>query len=1039
MNISGPFIRRPVATTLLTAAIAIAGGIAFNVLPVSPLPQVDFPTISVSAGLPGASAQIMASSVATPLERQFGHIAGVTEMTSSSSLGSTSVTMQFDLSRNIDAAARDVEAGINAARTYLPANLPSNPSYRKVNPADSPIMILGLTSDKYDKEAMYDSASTIMEQKLSQIQGVGQVAVGGASYPSVRVDVNPPQLNHYGITLGTIQRLLSLQNSDIARGQISNDVITADIITNDQISKANEYKPLIVGYHNGLAVHLSDVANVMDSAQSIRTAGYLNGTPSVTVIIFRQPGANIIQTNNRIRAQLPFLQAVMPQGINTTVVLDRTTTIKASLHDVESSLIISVVLVILVVFLFLRNGRATLIPSVAVPVSLIGTFSVMYLLNYSLDNLSLMALTISTGFVVDDAIVVMENISRYLEMGMPPAEAALKGAKEIGFTVLTMSTSLIAVFIPLLMMGGIVGRLFREFAVTLSTAIIVSMVISLTTTPMMCAHLLKSHKGETHGPLYRASEKFFDGMLSVYRHSLLWVLDNSGLMLVVLLLTIVLNVVLIIKIPKGFFPQQDTGALVGGVQGPQDASFGVMNASIKALVNVIKADPAVANVNAYTGGSGGGGGGGGSNGGFIYAALKPLDERKVSAADIINRLRPKMNRLPVAQAFLQAAQDLRIGGRGGNALYQYTLQADNVQDLAKWGPILLTQMKRLPGFQDVNSDQQNGGLEEVLNYDRTTAARLGLTPASLDSALYSAFGQAEVSVIYTQLNQYYVVLEVAPQYWQSPEGLKYTYPGASARGVIPIRAVSTARAGTTPLQVNHTGVFPSVTVSFNLAPGLSLSDATLEINEMQTKLGMPSTIRGFFAGTLQAYQDSLSTEPILITTALLTVYIVLGMLYESLVHPLTIISTLPPASVGAMLALLVFKNDLNVISIIGIVLLIGLVKKNAIMMIDFALAAERLQGKSTLDAIFEACMLRFRPIMMTTLAALFGALPLAFGTGTGSELRRPLGITIVGGLIVSQMLTLYTTPVIYLYMDRLRLRALGKHHDSFSANPEAII
>ena len=613
---------------------------------------------------------------------------------------------------------------------------------------------------------------------------------------SVRVDVNPPQLNRYGITLATIQRLLSLQNSDIARGQISNGVITADIITNDQISKADQYRPLIVGYHNGLAVHLSDVANVQDSAQSIRTAGYLNGIPSVTVIIFRQPGANIIQTNNRIRAQLPFLAAVMPQGIKTTVVLDRTTTIKASLHDVETSLIISVVLVILVVFLFLRNGRATLIPSVAVPVSLIGTFAVMYLLNYSLDNLSLMALTISTGFVVDDAIVVMENISRYLEMGMPPAEAALKGAKEIGFTVLTMSTSLIAVFIPLLMMGGIVGRLFREFAVTLSTAILVSMVISLTTTPMMCAHLLKAHDGEKHGAVYRASERFFDGMLNVYRHSLLWVLDNSGLMLVVLLLTIALNVVLIVKIPKGFFPQQDTGAMVGGVQGPQDASFSVMNASIKALVNVIKSDPAVANVNAYIGG-----GGGGSNGGFIYAALKPLDERKVSVMEIINRLRPKMNRLPVASAFLQAAQDLRIGGRGSNALYQYTLQADNVQDLAKWGPILLAQMKRLPGFQDVNSDQQNGGLEEVLNYDRTTAARLGLTPGSLDSALYNAFGQAEVSVIYTQLNQYYVVLEVAPQYWQSPEGLNYIYPAASANGVTPINAVSTAKAGTTPLQV----------------------------------------------------------------------------------------------------------------------------------------------------------------------------------------------------------------------------------------------
>ncbi len=1034
MNISAPFIHRPVATTLLTAAIAIAGAIAFNVLPVSPLPQVDFPTISVQASLPGASAQIMASSVATPLERQFGHISGVTEMTSSSSLGSTNVTLQFDLNRNIDAAARDVQAGINAARTYLPANLPSNPSYRKVNPADSPIMILSLTSDKYDKEAMYDAASTIMEQKLSQIQGVGQVFVGGASYPAVRVDVNPPQLNRYGITMAQVQKLLSLQNSDLARGQISDGTVTADLVTNGQLSHAEEYKPLIVGYHNGLAVHLSDVADVQDAAQSIRTAGYMNGIPSVTIIITRQPGANIIQTNQRIKDALPFLEAVMPKGIKTTVVLDRTTTIKASLHDVETSLTLSVVLVIFVVFLFLRNARATLIPSVAVPVSLIGTFSVMYLLGYSLDNLSLMALTISTGFVVDDAIVVMENISRYLEQGMDPTEAALKGAKEIGFTVLTMSTSLIAVFIPLLMMGGIVGRLFREFAITLSTAIVVSMVISLTTTPMMCAHLLKPHTEEKHGRLYHVFESAFDGMLNVYRHSLLWVLDNSGLMLVVLLLTIGLNVVLVLKIPKGFFPQQDTGAMVGGVQGPQDASFEVMNTSIKALVGVIKSDPAVAAVNAYIGG-----GGGGTNGGFIYAALKPLDERKTSVMDVITRLRPKMNRLPVASAFLQPAQDLRIGGRGGNALYQYTLQADNVQDLAKWGPVLLAGMKKLPGFTDVNTDQQNGGLEEVLAYDRVTASRLGLTPASLDSALYNAFGQAQVSVIYTQLNQYYVVLEVAPKYFQSPEGLNYIYPAATSNGATPILAASTAKAGTTPLQVNHTGVFPSVTVSFNLAPGLALSDATLEISRLQTELGMPLTIRGFFSGTLQAYQQSLASEPILVLTALLAVYIVLGMLYESLVHPLTIISTLPPASVGAMLALMVFHNDLNVISIIGIVLLIGLVKKNAIMMIDFALVAEREHGKSTTDAIFEACMLRFRPIMMTTMAALFGALPLAFGTGTGSELRRPLGLTIVGGLIVSQMLTLYTTPVIYLYMDRLRLRMMGQHRDTFSANPEGAV
>ncbi|HEV2274323.1 MAG TPA: efflux RND transporter permease subunit [Acidobacteriaceae bacterium] len=1035
MSLSTPFIRRPVATTLLTAAVALAGALAFRVLPVSPLPQVDFPTISVSASLPGASARIMASSVATPLERQFGHIAGITEMTSSSSLGSTNVTLQFDLSRNIDGAARDVEAAINAARTYLPANLPSNPSYRKVNPADAPIMILGLTSKKYDKEKMYDEASTIMMQKLSQIEGVGQVGVGGASLPSVRVDVNPPQLHRYGITMAQVQAMLTRQNSDIARGQFSNGLLTADIITNDQISRADEYKPLIVGYHNGVAVRLSDVANVFNGPQNVRSAGYLNGTPSVTVVIFRQPGANIIQTNERVRAQLPFLRAVLPAGIDATVVLDRTTTIRASLTDVERSLILSVILVILVVFLFLRNVRATLIPSVAVPVSLIGTFAVMYLLGYSLDNLSLMALTISTGFVVDDAIVVMENIARYLEKGMRPIDAALKGAKEISFTVLTMSTSLIAVFIPLLMMGGIVGRLFREFAVVLSTAILVSMCVSLTTTPMMCAHLLKSEEHKKHGIIYRASERFFEGLLSIYRQSLLWVLDNSGLMLVVLLLTILLNVVLIIKIPKGFFPQQDTGAIVGGLQGPQDASFPVMDSSIRALVDVIKADPAVANVNAYTGGSGGPGGGA-SNGGFVYMALKPLSERKVSAMEVINRLRPKMNRLPGAAAFLQAGQDLRIGGRGSNALYQYTIQSDNVRDLSKWGPILLQEMKKIPGLQDVNTDQQNGGLEEYLDFDRTSAARVGLTSSSLDSALYQAFGQSEASVIYTQLNQYYVVLEVAPRYWQSPAGLNYTYPAASANGVTPFSAVSTARITTTPLSVNHTGVFPSVTVSFNLAPGMSMSDATRLIDEMQVRLGTPSTIHGFFAGTLQAYQDSLSTEPILVTTALLAVYIVLGMLYESLVHPLTIISTLPPASVGAMLALMLFKNDLNVISIIGIVLLIGLVKKNAIMMIDFALAAERQGGMSTFDAIFEACILRFRPIMMTTMAALFGAIPLAFGTGTGSELRRPLGITIVGGLIVSQMLTLYTTPVIYLYMDRLRLRALGKHHDTFQPSPE---
>ena len=769
MNPSELFIRRPVATTLLTIAIAIAGAISFTVLPVSPLPQVDFPTINVSASLPGASAQIMASSVATPLERQFGHIAGVSEMTSASSLGSTGITIQFDLSRNIDGAARDVEAAISAARTYLPANLPGNPTYRKVNPADAPIMILGLTSKKYDTGKLYDEASTIMEQKLSQIDGVGQVVVGGASLPSVRVDVNPTQLNSYGLSLSSIQSVLSTQNADLAKGQVTYGSTTADIVANDQISKADDYKPIIIGYHNGTAVRLSDVASVTDSVQNVRSAGYLNGIRSVTVIIFRQPGANIIQTVDNIRNQLPFLQASIPQGIDTTIVLDRTTTIRASVSDVERTLMISVGLVILVVFLFLRNGRATLIPSVAVPVSLIGTFAVMYLLGYSLDNLSLMALTIATGFVVDDAIVVMENISRHLEQGMEPFAAALLGAKEIGFTVFSISVSLIAVFIPILMMGGIVGRLFREFAITLSTAIVVSMVISLTTTPTMCAYLLKQEQPEGHGRLYRASEKFFSWMLETYRRSLVWALDNWVLMLLILAFTIALNGVLIYRIPKGFFPQQDTGAIVGAVQGPQDSSFPAMDNSIRQLVGVIKSDPAVANVNAYTGGNGS------SNTGFIYIALKPLNERKVSAAQIINRLRPKLNRLPVASAFLQASQDLRIGGRSSAALYQYTIQSDNVQDLSHWGPILLAQMKKLPGFQDVNTDQQNGGLEELLTYDRASAARLGLTAQALDSSLYSAFGQSEVSIIYTQLNQYYVVLEVAPQYWQTPEGLKDIY------------------------------------------------------------------------------------------------------------------------------------------------------------------------------------------------------------------------------------------------------------------------
>jgi multidrug efflux pump len=1017
MNISAPFIQRPVATTLLTAGVLLVGAIAFNVLPVSPLPQVDFPTISVSASLPGGSPEITASSIATPLERQFSHIAGVTEMTSSSSLGSTSITLQFDLSRDIDGAARDVEAAINAARTYLPANLPANPTYRKVNPADAPILILGLTSDKYDKPTLYDEASSVMAQKLSQISGVGQVTVGGGSGPSVRVEVNPTLLNSHGLTIQNVQSVLSQQNSHQPTGQLSDGNTTSDIVTNDQMNLAADYKPIIIGSNHGAAVRLSDVADVSNGQSNIRNAGYLDGVPSITVLIFRQPGANIIDTVDRVIAQLPSIKASIPQGINTTIVVDRTTTIRASVSDVERTLMLSVILVILVVFVFLRNWRATLIPAVAVPVSLIGTFAVMYLFGFSIDNLSLMALTISTGFVVDDAIVVMENISRLREAGMSPMKAAFQGSKEIGFTILSISMSLIAVFIPILLMAGIVGRLFREFAITLSTAIVVSMLISLTTTPMMCAYLLKDERETKHGRAYQVTEKGFAWTVSTYSRSLNWVLKNPWPMLVVLLLTIALNFYLIVIIPKGFFPQQDTGVITGNARGPQDASFPVMDNSIKQIEKVIQADPAVANVIVHTGTG---------NTGSINIALKPLNVRKISAADVINRLRPKLNRLPVASAFLQPAQDLRIGGRQSNAMYQYTIQSDNVQDLSQWGPILLAGMQKLQGFQDVSSDAQNSGLQELLTYDRPTAARLGITPQSLDQSLSGAFGQSQISIIYTQLNQYYVVLEVAPPYWQDPSGLKNIYLHTSGKGVVPLSTVTSAQARTTPLTINHTSSFPSVTVSFNMAADMSLSDATREVSQMQDRLNMPPTVRGSFSGTASAYQTSLNSEPMLIGTALLAVYIVLGILYESLVHPLTIISTVFSASAGAMLALMLFKVDLNVISIIGIILLIGIVKKNAIMMIDFALVAEREHGKSTRDAIFEACQLRFRPILMTTMAALFGAIPLAFGTGTGSELRRPLGITIVGGLIVSQMLTLYTTPVVYLLFDRMRLYFRGK-------------
>jgi multidrug efflux pump len=1030
MSLSSPFIRRPVATTLLTVAIVLAGSVAFVKLPVSPLPQVDFPTISVGASLPGASPEIMASAVATPLERQFGRIAGITEMTSSSSLGSTNITMQFDLTRDINGAARDVQAAINSARSYLPANLPSNPTYRKVNPADAPIMVIALQSDIYDRGALYDAASTIMAQRLSQVQGVGQVSVGGGALPAVRVDVNPTQLNSYGLSLASVAGVLKQQNANLPKGQITNGQTSADILANDQLLVANYYKPLIVGYHNGAAIKLSDVADVEDSVENIRSAAYIDGKPGVLLIISRQPGANIIDTVDGIRAALPSLKASIPAAITMTIVIDRTTTIRASVSNVEDTLMIAIGLVILVVFLFLRNVRATLIPSVAVPASLIGTFGVMYLCGYSLDNLSLMALTICTGFVVDDAIVVIENITRYLEMGLSPVEAALRGAKEIAFTVLSISLSLIAVFIPLLLMGGIVGRLFREFAITLCVAILVSLAISLTTTPMMCSQLLKEHGTERHGRIYNVSERAFKATLNLYERTLQWVLRHAPLTLAVLLLTITVNVYLLIIVPKGFFPQQDNGTIQGGIQGAQDISFQAMNQLTQQFVNSIKADPAVANVVAFTGGQGS------TNAGFLYMGLTPLSQRKISSSQVINRLRPKMTSLPGATVFMQAGQDLRIGGRMGSAQYQYTIQSENIQDLVKWGPALLKGMRGLPGLTDVNTDQQNSGLQAELSYDRPTASRVGISPQTLDSTLYDAFGQAQVSTMYTSLNQYHVVMEVAPQFWQTPQGLNNVYLNSSTgSGEIPLSAVTSYAPTTAPLSVNHQGQFPSVTVSFNLAPNMAVGDAAREITQMEQRIGMPSTITGMFAGTLLAFQQSLSTEPMLIVTALMAVYIVLGILYESFIHPITILSTIPSAGVGAVLALMIFKTDLSVIAIVGMLLLIGIVKKNAILMIDFALAAERTEGKSPQEAIYQACVLRFRPILMTTAAALFGALPLVINHGVGSELRRPLGITIVGGLIFSQMLTLYTTPVVYLYMDRIRLWWERKRHHGAAASP----
>ena len=1020
MNLSEYFIYRPIATSLLTLAISLAGLIAFFHLPIAPLPQVDFPTISVQASLPGASPEIMSSSVATPLERALGHIAGITEITSASSMGTTSIMLQFDINRDIDGAARDVQAAINAANNLLPGNMPNRPSYKKINPADSPIMILALTSETMTRGQIYDAASTILTPKISQIQGIGQVTVGGSSLPAVRIQLNPVALAKYGIGFEEVRATIAASNVNRPKGALENATHHLPIYANDQAKTASEYLPLIVTYKNGAAIRLSDLGQALDSVEDLRSAGLKDNQPAILLIINKQAGANIIETVDKIKSLLPQLQASIPSACKLSMVLDRSITIRASLHEVERSLLIAIGLVILIVFLFLRDLRSAMIPIITIPVSLLGTFGVMYLCHYSLDNLSLMALTIATGFVVDDAIVVLENTSRHMEQGTSPRQAALKGAGEVGFTVLTMSLSLVAVFIPILLMGGIVGRLFQEFAVILSAAVLISLVISLTTTPMLCALLLRPLKIKTRSHLYHFTEQHTNRLLTGYEHTLRWALRNSPLVMLLLLCTIGLNIYLYTIVPKGFFPIQDTGRLSGTIQADQSISSQAMQKKLAYFVAILHQDPDIETVIGFTGGQRS------TNSGQLFATLKPLEERQLSVDKLMTRLRGKLKNEPGAQLILQSPQDLRIGARGSSALFEYSLQADNLEELRTWVPQIVKALSKRTELVDVNTNQQDNGQQISLQVDRDLSSRLGLSQTLINSTLNNAFGQRQISLIYNSLNQYRVIMEVTPEFSQSAETLKNIYinapavPQLTSRGQIPFSTFVTYSTTNTPLSVNHQSQFPAGTISFNLKPGTSLSTASQAITETMSNLGVPASIHGSFQGTAKAFKESLNDQPWLILAALISIYIVLGILYESYIHPLTILSTLPSAGIGAILALIVFKTEFSIIAMIGVILLIGIVKKNAIMMIDFALNAERTLAMSPKDAIFNACLMRFRPIMMTTFAALLAALPLALGSGYGSELRRPLGIAIVGGLVFSQVLTLYSTPVIYLYLDRFQ-------------------